>query len=587
MRKILIIGFIFLLACQEDKPVIITPEIILEADSFITTQTVNFQARLVSDSRIQEKNYLVRWDWEGDGIFDTQYSSDFTARHRFNEPGNYLLTLEVIDLTENTLLTNMSIDILQGFSEPQPAFIISPETGNTRTFFLFDASMTKDAEEENELLTFSWDFDNDHRFEIVNTGNPYAEYKYEMRGDYIIRLLVTDTSGLSAEISKSITVTHIDTLIRPIITYTPEYPTDWDTIRFDASGSFYLGKPEMPLHYSFKEQNGYWKEAGDSGIYYWPRPLTGISVMKVRVYSPDNFYQEEDVLFQVTQGDRPPTASFLRSSRFGNIYSTFFFDAWVSSDEEDMPSELKVKWDFDGDGSWDTQYSHDKYAEWTFTKPGIYLVRLKVQDTQGGVDEIEHDIHISQYDNPTSYVYDERSALYYGTVKIGDRWWMGQNLRYNPNSDSIQTRGLTWCYDENPYACWATGKLYRAGWILESWNEPLPQHNICPDGWRLPTASEWIEMIDVYGFDQAGKDLYYGGISDFNALYGGYAGYHVYGTFVDFEMDSIYKSAVFMSSTTAGSKLRVFQLKKDSANVEERHMVIDGYYSIRCIKKED
>ncbi|MCK5820983.1 MAG: hypothetical protein KAH17_03810 [Bacteroidales bacterium] len=587
MRKIFIIGLLFLLACQEEKPTIITPVIILDSDSFETTQTLHLQAELVSENRINIENYLVRWDWEGDGFFDTQYSSNFTATHRFDAPGDYIITLEVIDLTEHTILTKMSVNIVQGFSEPQAAFIISPETGNTKTSFLFDASQTWDAEEENELLIFSWDFDNDHRFDFVNTGNPIAEYKYPFRGDYVIRLLVTDTSGLSAETSQTLTVTHIDTLIKPIITFTPDYPTDWDTIRFDASGSIYQGDPDMPFHYSFKEQNGYWKEAGDSGIYYWARPLTGISILKVRVYNPEDFYQEKEVLIQVTKGDRPPYASFLRSSRFGNVNSSFFFDAWGSSDKEDMPSELRVKWDFDGDGSWDTQYSNDKYAEWTYTQPGIYMAKLKVQDTKGGIDEIEQDIHISQYGNRTSYVYDERSALYYGTVLIGNRWWMGQNLRFNPNNDTIPGRGLTWCYNDNAYACWATGKLYRASWVLESWNGTLAHNNICPGGWRLPSALEWQELVEVFGADQAGKNLYYGGKSDFNALYGGYAGYHIYGQFIDFEMDSIYKTAVFMTSSINGSKLKVFQLKKDSAKVERRDMVIDGYYSVRCIKKED
>lgn len=587
MRKVLIIGLLFLLACQEDKPIIITPVIHFEAESSLTTEKVFFQAELVSDSRIQEDNYLVRWDWEGDSIYDTPYSSTLRTQHRFYEPGSYTVILEVIDLAQKTIHAKLSIEIKQGFSEPIPEFSFSPETGNPRNIFEFDASQTTDAEEEKEHLTFSWDFNNDHQFEIIKKGDPLAEYKFPQRGDFLIRLMVTDSSGLSAEALKAVKITHIDTLIIPLITYTPRYPTDWDTIRFDASESYYFDRPYLPLHYSFKEQNGFWKEAGDSGIYHWARPLTGLSALTYRVFDPTGYYQQSEVQIQVTQGDRPPKASFLRSSRFGNIYSRFFFNAWRSSDLEDMPSELMAMWDFDGDGSWDTQYTHEKYAEWTYTQPGKYMVKLKVKDTKGGIDETEQDIHVSVYSNPTGYIYDERSDLYYGTVKIGEQWWMGQNLRYNPNSDSIHQKGLTWCYDQNPYACWATGKLYRASMVLSGWNESLPQNNICPDGWKIPSASEWRELIDVYGSGQSGKELFYGGKSDFNALYGGYAGFHVFGSQVDFIMDSIYKSAVFMTTDIVGQKIKVFQLKKDSSNVEERQMVLDGYYSIRCIKNDD
>lgn len=586
IRKGLILLLIIFTACKKEDPLVLQPDIWLEKTTALTTEMVLIKADIQANRKINSDSYLVRWDWESDGVFDTPYSLVFQTSHQFLEPGNYQISLEVLDLYENTHSCKKSIIIAQGYSKPKPAFSIFPETGNTKTLFTLDASATADAEEETRFLTFSWDLNNDHQFDLVSRGNPIAQVSFPVARDQLIRLVVTDTSGLSAEISRELSITMKDTLVVPVVTYSPEFPTDWDTIRCDASASYYDGDPDLPLHFLFKEQNGSWKEVGDSGIYYWNRPPTGISTLRVRVLTPEDFYMEKEIPIQVTRGDRPPNAFFKRSSRFGNIHTRFFFDAWGSSDEEDMPSELKVRWDFNGDGSWDTQTSYDKYAEWTFLQPGIYQVHLQAFDSQGGQGNFSQEVQVSPFDNPTGYIYDERSDLYYGTVRVGEQWWMGENLRYNPLNDQIPGRSLTWCYDDNAVACQNTGKLYHAKSVLESWNQEFPGDRICPPGWELPTAEDWRKLINHYGFDQAGKELFYGGRSDFNALYGGYAGYQQYGADREFEMDSIYKTAVFLSTSIQGTKLHVFQLKRDSARAQERMMVLDGYYSVRCIKKE-
>lgn len=574
-------------ACSREKEIIIDPVMNLDRSSVLTTEQLNIQLILNPDMEIPESDYLIRWDWEGDSTFDAPYSKSLQVSHVYPEPGEYELTAEILDLNEITYQTSQHISVQQGYSKPIPSFVFTPESGNPKTIYHFNASQTQDAEEEIEWLTFNWDFTNDQSNEFRLKGNPEVDFQFPETGDFKVRLVVTDTSGLSAETYRIVPVTGIDTLIIPVVSYYPEYPTDRDTIQFDASKSYYFGNPEIPLTYSFKPHNGSWTEPSDTGLYNWDRPLTGVNTLLVKVISPENYYQLAKIEVQVTTGDQPPKAFFKRSSRFGNTQGLFFFDAWGSSDKEDMPSELQVKWDFNGDGSWDTNYSSEKYISWRFIESGIYQVKMRVLDSKGGFDEAEMDVHVSNFANLTSYVYDERSATYYGTVKIGNQWWMGENLRYNPNHDTIPGKFLTWCYDDNPTVCKATGKLYSASQVLSSWNNEWPDDHICPRGWSLPSASDWRTLFDYYGIESAGKELYYAGKSDFNALYGGYAGYHAYGPFVDFEMDSVYKTAVFMSSTIEMGKLRVFQLKRDSARAEERPMVISGYYSIRCIKDDE
>ncbi|MCD4772443.1 MAG: hypothetical protein K8R41_03555, partial [Bacteroidales bacterium] len=53
-------------------------------------------------------------------------------------------------------------------------------------------------------------------------------------------------------------------------------------------------------------------------------------------------------------GNTPPTAIFTIDPSSGTTSTVFAFDASDSYDNEDPTSQLQVRWDFDGNGSWDT-----------------------------------------------------------------------------------------------------------------------------------------------------------------------------------------------------------------------------------------
>jgi len=61
----------------------------------------------------------------------------------------------------------------------------------------------------------------------------------------------------------------------------------------------------------------------------------------------------------------------------------FFVDASGSSDPSEPVTSLRVRWDWEGDGSWDTGYVPEKMASHRYVTPGPKTILVEVVNTAG------------------------------------------------------------------------------------------------------------------------------------------------------------------------------------------------------------
>ena len=101
------------------------------------------------------------------------------------------------------------------------------------------------------------------------------------------------------------------------------------------------------------------------------------------------------MFFNCGKINTPPTASFTVNPTSGDTSTVFNVDAGDCSDAEDSVDVLQVRWDWENDGTWDTNYSTTKTATHQYTTEGTYTIKLEVKDTGGLVNSTTKQVIIS------------------------------------------------------------------------------------------------------------------------------------------------------------------------------------------------
>ena len=195
----------------------------------------------------------------------------------------FMLSILILSMCENS---TKSIN-----TPPEGNFTFFPIDGNINNLFIFDASTSKDKEDDTKDLLVRWDFNSDRYFDTKFSIQKQISYQYSDTGEFRILLEVKDLGGASDTISKCI---YIKTM------------------------------------------------------------------------------------------NKPPTASLI-ITKSGN---TFLFDASGCTDFEDDSNKLKVRWDWENDGTWDTEYSTNKKEEHKYSDENSYYVRLEVMDSEGSTGQL-------------------------------------------------------------------------------------------------------------------------------------------------------------------------------------------------------
>ncbi len=165
---------------------------------------------------------------------------------------------------------------------------------------------------------------------------------------------------------------------------------------------------------------------------------------------------------------------------------------------------------------------------------------------------------------------DPRDQTTYRYVKIGELWWMAENLAYKPGTGNV------WMYDNNEAYLPDFGYLY-------DWEAA---NNVCPPDWRMPTIEDWEALIAIAGAEAEHRLKANNGWSSnngndhygFNALPGGIR--RIHGDYLNMGDGGFWWSATEYTGNTAF----YYCLRNNADQVLSNHIYKKTGLSVRCVR---
>ncbi|MEA3505269.1 MAG: FISUMP domain-containing protein [Bacteroidota bacterium] len=505
-----------------------------------------------------------------------------------------------------TIILSLSSILLNSCKEevdlPVAAFDFSPQTGNTNTAFTFNTSETTPGSVEGSYITtYYWDWNSDGVWDDTSSETTIT-HQFSSANTYNVTLRVRNNQGYTniENITKTVTVTtdsnqdpSTPTLISPAngatdialnieLNWTASDP-EGDPLVFDV----FLGTSASPELVQSNNTTTTYQTTGleENTTYFW------------KITAKDSHGNSAHSVLRsfTTEGDGPGIN--LPPNKPTNPYPETLDEnqpinrtlSWSCSDPNGDALKYKV---YFGTSQEAPMSAFDLSA--TFYNPGLllkstkYYWRIEASDPDGETtvgETWQFTTGSNDISCPSSFI-DPRNSRTYNTAQIGNQCWMAENLDigamvYSTTASDNQTNNSNtekFCYNNNETNCENYGGLYQWNELMQYIHTEEPQ-GICPEGWHIPSETEWQTMVEYLGGNfVAGEKMKINGTSGFDALMGG--GRNTSGSFSDLNLYGYFWS----SSELNDEKAWQIHISNDLNGVFYNYQQKNVGNSIRCIK---
>jgi PKD repeat protein len=296
-------------------------------------------------------------------------------------------------------------------------------------------------------LSYRWDFTNDGTFDTAFSLNPKAYYQYPAVGTYECTLEVKNEEGHTDKKTKTVT-TYESKAPSALFSHSPTNIAVGSVVSFDASGSSDDDTPqeELEIRWDFENDGSFDVD--------WATTKTTTHIFEsagtftVRLEVRDRYdlvgFKTQDISVVSSQ---PPQANFTWSPSSPWINETITFNASSSTDDDTSASEIKVRWDFENDGTFDVDWTTTKTATHIYTTAGVYTVKLEVKDKYELAGSVSKDIIVTSSQSPQASFTVAPSA---GTINTPFAFDASSST--NPGGGSLEYR---WDFEND--GTWDTG----------------------------------------------------------------------------------------------------------------------------------
>ncbi len=388
---------------------------------------VRVDASLSSDVEDPYWMLLVRWDWENDGIYDTEWTNYMIAWHQYDIGGSHTIRLQVMDtgglmgVTTRTIMVDWMVPI---------AFAGPDQLVNGQQTVYFDGTASCD---DLGIGDYTWTAGNDNTTWIVLTG-PTSSYSAFAKPDrYVFTLTVTDyVSNLDFDtmvvdfghtIARSNGGKNSDTAIW---TYSPETNGVWRAMTVNHGlASMVYDVYDMTLNGSkvaVMEQRFRFSQLG---AYPEGTVLSNpVSMLAGHTYTVKAKPGGHEGTYAAAYDEFTPDIP-LRANLSWSAEGLFVVvNPYLSSLPLGYSCRYTVRW---GDGTMSTSGDLLQSQYHVYRAPGDYMITLKLMDSSGASNFTTQFVTVSEYHAPTPTI-DYR--LYDMFEQPWGDWWQWRLKAY-------------------------------------------------------------------------------------------------------------------------------------------------------------
>ncbi|MCA9373738.1 PKD domain-containing protein [Candidatus Peregrinibacteria bacterium] len=251
------------------------------------------------DKESRSGSMRYRWDFESDGVWDTNFSRSKSAEHTFENAGTYAVTLQVLDgggLLDEEIKDVIVVENTQPFAY----FEFKPFTGTTKQVFTFRTSESNDSQYKDAFLEYRFDWNGDGNFDTPFDTKDVWHHVFEEVGVHRIVMEVRDPEGASSFAETTLEVFENRPPTASFVIDVTSQQVSNDVVRnkyhFDASGSTDPEGEKLQYRWDFNYtgendinfSTGWTTSSQYSGFY----DFTGSKIVRLQVRDADGALDE-------------------------------------------------------------------------------------------------------------------------------------------------------------------------------------------------------------------------------------------------------------------------------------------------------
>jgi len=204
---------------------------------------------------------VFRWDFDGNGSWDTYDTVARDYTHAYNSSGTYNAVLYVQSSTGATATANITIQVNN--NPPTATADVVPSNGEVPLTVQMTGSGT---DQDGSIVLYEWDFDGNGTYDWSSTTTGNTSHTYTTEGTYQAVFKVTDNEGLTATAMTITTVVKAGPKGSPTATAsaTPTSGAAPLTVNFSGTAT---DPDNAVVLYEWDFDN--------DGVYDWSSPTTG------------------------------------------------------------------------------------------------------------------------------------------------------------------------------------------------------------------------------------------------------------------------------------------------------------------------